>query len=45
VSTVITGASRTEQVVENMKAAELIPQLNADLLQRIDEAIGQVSVE
>jgi voltage-dependent potassium channel beta subunit len=45
VSTVITGASRTAQVIENMKAIEIIPQLSSDLLQKIDEAVGQVSVE
>jgi voltage-dependent potassium channel beta subunit len=45
VSTVITGASRMAQVIENMKAIEIIPQLSSDLLQKIDEAVGQVSVE
>ncbi len=42
VSTVITGASRTAQVIENMGASELIPKLNADRLQQIDQAIGTV---
>ena len=45
VSTVITGASRTAQVAENMKALDIIPQLNADLLQRIEEAVGKISLE
>jgi voltage-dependent potassium channel beta subunit len=45
VSTVITGASRTAQVAENMKALDIIPQLNADLLQRIEETVGNISVE
>jgi voltage-dependent potassium channel beta subunit len=45
VSTVITGASRTAQVVENMKAVEIIPQLNSDLLQEIEKAVGNISVE
>jgi voltage-dependent potassium channel beta subunit len=40
VSTVITGASRTEQVIENMKAIDLIPRLNSDLLTRIDQAVA-----
>ncbi|MBC7880051.1 MAG: aldo/keto reductase [Anaerolineae bacterium] len=40
VSTVITGASRTAQVIENMKAVDLIPQLDSELLQLIDEAVG-----
>ena len=35
VSTVITGASRTAQVIENMGAIELIPRLDATLLQKI----------
>lgn len=44
VSTVITGASRTAQVTENMKAIDLIPRLDSDLLQRIDKAMGTVGV-
>ncbi|MBW4658875.1 MAG: aldo/keto reductase [Drouetiella hepatica Uher 2000/2452] len=44
VSTVITGASRTAQVTENMKAIDLIPRLDPDLLQQIDKAIGTVGV-
>ena len=37
VSTVITGASRVEQVHENMKALDVIPLLDEDVLKRIDE--------
>jgi voltage-dependent potassium channel beta subunit len=36
VSTVITGASRVEQVHENMKAIEVVPKLTPEILQRID---------
>ena len=36
VSTVITGASRAEQVTENMKALDVVPQLTPDLLEQID---------
>lgn len=36
VSTVITGASRTEQVVENMRAIELLPRLTPEILAQID---------
>jgi aryl-alcohol dehydrogenase-like predicted oxidoreductase len=36
VSTVITGASKPEQVKENMKAAELVPQLGDDVMHRIE---------
>jgi voltage-dependent potassium channel beta subunit len=38
VSTVITGASRPEQVRENMKAAGIAPRLTPDVMARIDEA-------
>jgi aryl-alcohol dehydrogenase-like predicted oxidoreductase len=37
VSTVITGASRPEQVVENMKSLDVIPLLDAGVMARIDE--------
>jgi len=36
VSTVITGASRVEQVHENMKALEIAPKLSADVLTQIE---------
>ncbi len=42
VSTVITGASTKNQVLENMKAIDLIPQLDATVLQQIDKAIGKI---
>ena len=38
VSTVITGASRVEQVEENMGALEVLPKLTDDLMARIKEA-------
>jgi len=37
VSSVITGASRVEQVHENMKASEVAPKLTPEILQRIDQ--------
>ncbi|HEX9332200.1 MAG TPA: aldo/keto reductase [Anaerolineales bacterium] len=37
VSTVITGASRVEQVYENMKAAEVAPKITPEILERIDQ--------
>jgi len=40
VSSVITGASRVEQVRENMGALEVIPQLTDDVLERIATLIG-----
>ena len=39
VSTVITGASRAEQVVENMKALEVAPRLNEEIMQQIEEIL------
>ena len=36
VSSVITGASRVEQVHENMKASEVAPKLTPEILKRID---------
>ncbi|MGH9137378.1 MAG: potassium channel beta subunit family protein [Acidimicrobiales bacterium] len=40
VSTVITGASRASQVVENFEALDVIPQLTPDVLARIDAAVS-----
>jgi voltage-dependent potassium channel beta subunit len=42
VSTVITGATTKTQVLENMKAIDLIPRLNATVLQQIEQAIGKI---
>jgi voltage-dependent potassium channel beta subunit len=39
VSTVITGASRPEQVVENMASLEVVPKLNDKILERIEEIL------
>ncbi|MGE5374999.1 MAG: potassium channel beta subunit family protein [Bacteroidota bacterium] len=40
VSTVITGASRVEQVHENMKASEIAPRLTPEILEKIDTIFG-----
>ena len=40
VSTVITGASRPEQVVENMKAIEVVAGLNSEFMDRIEKLLG-----
>jgi voltage-dependent potassium channel beta subunit len=40
VSTVITGASRVEQVKENMKAINALPMLTPDVMKRIDKITG-----
>lgn len=39
VSTVITGASKAAQVTENMKALAVVPQLTAEVMAQIDEAV------
>ena len=39
VSTVITGASRLEQLEENLKALDFLPKLTPDFLARVDAAV------
>jgi voltage-dependent potassium channel beta subunit len=39
VSTVITGASRPEQVTENMKAPEVAPKLSSEVMERIEQIL------
>lgn len=39
VSTVLTGASRLEQVVENMKALDVVPQMTDDVMEKIEEVL------
>lgn len=39
VSTVITGASRVEQVHENLKALAVLPKLTPDVVQRIEDVL------
>jgi voltage-dependent potassium channel beta subunit len=40
VSSVITGASRVDQVHENMAALDVVPSLTDDVMSRIDDATG-----
>lgn len=40
VSTVITGATRAEQVVENMKALEVVPKLTDEVMARIEAVLA-----
>ncbi len=40
VTTVITGASRVEQVTENLKALDVIDRLDSDVMARIDEVMS-----
>ncbi len=42
VSTVITGASRVEQVAENMKALAIVPKLTSDVMARIAAIFQEV---
>ena len=42
VSTVITGASRVEQVAENMKALAIVPKLTSDVMARIATIFQEV---
>ncbi len=44
VSTVITGATRPEQVAENMKASDDVPKLNSDVMERIEKVLGNKPV-
>lgn len=39
-STVILGASKPEQVLDNLKALEVIPKLTPDVLAKIEEIVG-----
>lgn len=39
VSTVITGASKAEQVKQNMKAIDVVDQLTPDIMERIEEVL------
>lgn len=43
VSTVITGASRVEQIAENMKAAEVAARITPEIQQRIEEIVDGVA--
>ncbi len=43
VSTVITGASRPEQVTQNLAALDLLPQMSDEVARRVEEAVGPAS--
>ena len=38
-STVILGASKPEQVVDNLKALEVLPKLTPEILQKIEDIL------
>jgi len=43
-STVILGASKPEQITENLKAIELIPKLTPEVLQKIEKILDNEPV-
>jgi aryl-alcohol dehydrogenase-like predicted oxidoreductase len=43
VSAVITGASRPEQIKENLKALDVLPQLTPEVVAKIEEAVKGVT--
>jgi len=43
VSTLVIGASRVSQLLENARALELVPRLTTEVRQRIDAAVGEYS--
>ncbi len=45
VSTVITGASKAEQVVENMKALQVVDQLNDEVMEQIETVLDNKPAE
>jgi voltage-dependent potassium channel beta subunit len=45
VSSVITGASRVEQVQENLGALDVLPKLDRGMKARIDEAMGWIGLD
>jgi aryl-alcohol dehydrogenase-like predicted oxidoreductase len=40
VSSVITGASRPEQIVDNVESLKLLPKLTPEVMSQIDEYLG-----
>jgi len=44
VSTAITGATRPEQVVENMKASDIVSKLDSEVMDQIDKVLGNKPV-
>lgn len=44
-STVILGASKPEQILDNLKALDVIPKLTPDVLEKIEEILGNKPTE
>jgi len=45
VSSVITGASRPEQVVENCKAVQILDKLTPEVMAEIEAVVGSVALD
>ena len=45
VSTVITGASKLEQLQNNLKALEVVDRLTPDVLAKVDQIVGKPEIE
>jgi aryl-alcohol dehydrogenase-like predicted oxidoreductase len=45
VSSVITGASRPEQVVENCKTLTILDKLTPEIMAEIDDVVGKVELD
>jgi len=44
VSTVITGATKNEQVLENFKALEVVPKLTSEVIEKIEKVLNNKPV-
>lgn len=45
VTSVITGASRPEQIVENVQAIKILDKLTPDVLAEIDAIVGKIELD
>ncbi len=45
VSSVITGASKPEQVIENVKALQSLEKLTPEIMAEIDEIVGSIELD
>ena len=45
VSSIITGASRPEQIVENCKALAVLDKLTPAVMDEIDEIVGKITLD
>lgn len=39
-STVVLGASRPEQVIQNLKAIDVVPKLTPEIMEKIEKVLG-----